>query len=765
MEKSFHIFTRRHAEAGFSATVLGHPQLCSFSSTLALAREDLSSTLERLLREDKLGLASSRLHWPGIRTKRVDMAIRALQHQRMIEVPMRFTVLHHPALSEMEDDDDGDHRSGILVRIPRLDVSSPLAEAADLVAFSEETIRHRLHMVKLERLLQVAFTGDEAVEELKVEYRPRVVKERKEKPTKAGRAQPRPETLAQACRCLNDEVEADTLERAYHLDGVVTPLTDAIVSTRSSILLVGPHGAGKSALVHELVHRAHGDPKAPLAGTLFYSTSGARIIAGMAFLGQWQARAVAMVEELRRLRAVLHVESLSELLATSPGSGLSLAQFFQQPVESGAITLILEATEEDAARAERTHPSLMQALRRVAVPTLDRATTRMALSDVAARLGRRRKARLDGAALEMALDLGDRFGDSALPMGLAVQLVRSTLSALPSSASDVTVAADKVLEAFCQRTGYPRALVDPAVPLDPDDVVRQLQSRVVGQPHAMALLADMVITLKTGLSDPTRPLGSFLLLGPTGVGKTESALALTQHLFHDEKRLARFDMSEYAAPGDGARLVGGPGGEGALTRRVREQPFGVVLLDEIEKADPSVFDLLLQVLGEGRLSDAAGGTVSFRNTVVVLTSNLGADRVGHTMGFQSGGSDAVATHYRSAVASFFRPELINRLDHVVPFQALAPTHVAEIARKLLDSALQREGLVRRGVQVTFDDGVPARLAVLGHDPRYGARPLKRALEQHVMAPLSALLAAHTSPAPRHLHVRVAGAALDVVVLS
>jgi ATP-dependent Clp protease ATP-binding subunit ClpC len=151
--------------------------------------------------------------------------------------------------------------------------------------------------------------------------------------------------------------------------------------------------------------------------------------------------------------------------------------------------------------------------------------------------------------------------------------------------------------------------------------------------------------------------------------------------------------------------------------------------------------------------------------VVVLTSNLGADRVGHTVGFRPGGADSEATHYRSAVASFFRPELINRLDHVVPFHALTLDNVAEIARKMLDQALTREGLVRRGVRVTFDQGVPSRLAALGHDPRYGARPLKRALEQHVMAPLSALLSAHTSPAPRQLHVRVAGDSLEVVVLS
>ena len=222
-----------------------------------------------------------------------------------------------------------------------------------------------------------------------------------------------------------------------------------------------------------------------------------------------------------------------------------------------------------------------------------------------------------------------------------------------------------------------------------------------------------------------------------------------------EKRLVRFDMSEYAAPGSALHLVnGGGGGEGALARRVREQPFGVVLLDEIEKADSGVYDLLLQILGEGRLTDGTGRTVRFHNTVVILTSNLGADSVGRSLGFGDGSTHGAEAHYMAAAAAWFRPELLNRFDQIVPFQPLSRETIERIARKALEAALSREGLVRRGVTVRYGEEVVRRLAELGFDPRYGARPLKRAIEQWVIAPLAQRIAAGSARRPAELRLGV-----------
>jgi len=231
-------------------------------------------------------------------------------------------------------------------------------------------------------------------------------------------------------------------------------------------------------------------------------------------------------------------------------------------------------------------------------------------------------------------------------------------------------------------------------------------------------------------------------------------------------------MAEFSAPGSAARLVSTYGGsEGVLARRVREQPFGIVLLDEVEKADPGVHDLLLQILGEGRLTDGTGQTVNFRHTVVILTSNLGADTVARRLGFSSGSPRDLAQHCRAAASAYFRPELLNRFDHVVPYLALSPDVVQAIARKLVQSALEREGLSRRGVTVRCSDDVVTRVAELGFDARYGARPLKRAVESWIVGPVARLLAASGGRAPasvdlvmRHGSIGIAPTSAQAVLM-
>jgi ATP-dependent Clp protease ATP-binding subunit ClpC len=510
---------------------------------------------------------------------------------------------------------------------------------------------------------------------------------------------------------------------------------------------------GKTALVHELVQRAEGAAAGnPLHGLEVYSTSGGRIMAGMRYLGQWQERVQRMVEALRVRRAVLHLDSLSELLSLGGGdTGLDVARHLLPALEGGEVALVLEATPEDVARAERTHGAFLQALRHFSVAPLASVAARSALQQASQRVARARKVRFSLDALDRAAELTERFGDGPPPGG-AVSLLRSA-STQPSATGEVDAAG--VTRAFCTRTGYPRELVDTSVRLDPEALLRRFRERIVGQDEATLLLRNLIVTLKTGLADPSRPLGAFLLLGPTGVGKTESALALAEYLFGDTARLARFDMAEYAAPGSAARLVGEGGGQqGGLARRVREQPFGVVLLDEVEKADAGVHDLLLQVLGEGRLTDGTGRTVSFRNTVVLLTSNLGADNAGRSVGFGGGSVRDLEQHYLGAATAFFRPELLNRLDQVVPYRALTPEVIRALARRTLEAALTREGLTRRGVKVSFGEDVVEHLARTGFDARYGARPLKRAVEQHVVTPLAQWLAAHASAPPAQVVLRV-----------
>jgi hypothetical protein len=338
-------------------------------------------------------------------------------------------------------------------------------------------------------------------------------------------------------------------------------------------------------------------------------------------------------------------------------------------------------------------------------------------------------------ALQRALDILARFGDSNALPGSGIRLIEQMAHLHPPSQQKRKLHPQDAIQAFSRASGFPEALIDPDQTLDMDGVRKFFSDRIIGQENPVRLLSNLITLIKASLNDPQKPLGSFLFMGPTGVGKTESVLALTEYLFRDRKRLLRLDMSEYSAPGAAMRLVGGVDGEGDLTRKLREQPFSVVLLDEIEKADPSVFDILLQVLGEGRLTDTTGSTVHFTHAIVIMTSNLGAEQK-NPVGFAGRTLKGLEAHYREAAERFFRPEFINRIDFLVPFHPLERDSLRRIAKMMLDQAIQREGFQRREIKIQYNDELLDHLVSIGYQPRYGARPMKRAIEQTVLVPLS-----------------------------
>ena len=264
-----------------------------------------------------------------------------------------------------------------------------------------------------------------------------------------------------------------------------------------------------------------------------------------------------------------------------------------------------------------------------------------------------------------------------------------------------------------------------------------LHRRVVGQDEAVRLVSDAIRRSRSGLSDPNRPYGSFLFLGPTGVGKTELCKALAAFLFDSEDHLIRIDMSEYGERHSVARLIGAPPGYvgyeegGQLTEQVRRKPYSVILFDEVEKAHPDVFNVFLQILDEGRLTDGQGRTVDFRNTVLVMTSNLGSQMI------QSmAGSDyqVIKLAVMGEVRTHFRPEFVNRIDEIVVFHGLAQEHIESIARIQLQ-VLERR-LAKMDYRLEVSEAALAEVAKAGFDPVYGARPLKRAIQAEIENPLA-----------------------------
>jgi ATP-dependent Clp protease ATP-binding subunit ClpB len=269
----------------------------------------------------------------------------------------------------------------------------------------------------------------------------------------------------------------------------------------------------------------------------------------------------------------------------------------------------------------------------------------------------------------------------------------------------------------------------------------ELHKRVIGQDEAVLAVAEAVIRSRSGLKDPKRPIGSFLFLGPTGVGKTELARALAEFLFDDERAMVRIDMSEYQEKHTVARLIGAPPGYvgyeegGQLTEAVRRRPYSVVLFDEIEKAHHDIFNALLQVLDDGRLTDGQGRTVDFRNTIIIMTSNIGSHRILDYRGAFEGDAyrrmkDAVLDELRQ----FFRPEFLNRLDEIIVFHALSQEHLKQIVE--IQLATLRARLAERHITLHLSDTARTRLVQSGYDPSYGARPLKRAIQREIETPLA-----------------------------
>jgi ATP-dependent Clp protease ATP-binding subunit ClpB len=281
--------------------------------------------------------------------------------------------------------------------------------------------------------------------------------------------------------------------------------------------------------------------------------------------------------------------------------------------------------------------------------------------------------------------------------------------------------------------------------LQMESVVKQ---RVVGQDEAVTVVANAIRRSRAGLSDPRRPIGSFLFLGPTGVGKTELTKALANFLFDTDDAMVRLDMSEFMEKHSVARLIGAPPGYvgyeegGYLTEAVRRRPYSVILLDEVEKAHPDVFNVLLQVLDDGRLTDGQGRTVDFRNSVIVMTSNLGSQLIQEMAGEEN--YDAMKNAVMDVVGSHFRPEFVNRIDDLVVFHPLGRQHI----RKIVDIQLSylHDRLADRDIRIHLSDAARDKLADAGFDPVYGARPLKRAIQQQVENPLAQeILQGHFKP--------------------
>ncbi|MEU3643953.1 ATP-dependent Clp protease ATP-binding subunit [Lentzea sp. NPDC034063] len=591
--------------------------------------------------------------------------------------------------------------------------------------------------------------------------------------------------------------------------------------TKNNPVLIGDPGVGKTAVVEGIAARiANGDVPATLSGRRLISLDMAGMVAGAKYRGEFEERLQGVIDEVSATdrTVVLFIDELHVVVGagSAEGAPMDAATMLKPVLTTGRVQVIGATTAEDYQRYIARDAALERRFQpiQVAEPSVDEAIAILRglrnryemhhgvrISDEAIVSAVELSARYvtDRFLPDKAVDLVDRAGarvrlreKSPMPAdpvrleqrvrqlerekvtaqdgeSLADELDRAVaeLEAARAALADAPeVVANDVAEVVSRSTGIPVAQLTEAERHRLLHLEDHLHQRIAGQDEAVEAVADAVRQGRAGLKHPNRPVGSFLFLGPTGVGKTELARALAEALFGSEDRLIRFDMSEFSQAHAVTRLIGVPPGyaghedAGQLTGAVRRAPYSVLLLDEIEKAHPDVFNTLLQVLDAGRLTDAGGRTADFTNTVIIMTSNIGADQL-----LAAATSGVLAEQLReplmAAVRRSFRPEFLNRLDEIILFRGLNAAQLRQITALLLDRTRQR--LREQNITLDVDEQAVDWLAARGYVPEYGARPLRRTIGRELDRRLSRALLAGELRGGQHVVVTVTDSDLTLTI--
>lgn len=582
------------------------------------------------------------------------------------------------------------------------------------------------------------------------------------KPVTEIAAPPEIKTLTFVATPLGSDDMRRSFSRAFGRESLVSELVQLLQRERANVLLVGESGVGKTSLLVDavrIVERGLPVSDNPVVSPWpklhrFWTSSASRLIAGMKYLGQWEERCEQVIQELARIDGVIAFEDLQELVHTGGAAATnSVASFFLPFLERGEMRIVAETTPAGLDACRRLLPSFVDAFRILRVPDFTQPEALSALHAYCSNIERNSPARIKSEARDLIYRLFRRFLPYEAFPGKSINFT-TRLYERAKADRVFEITSDTVIGAFVKATGLPELFLRDEVSLEERDLQAFFEHEVIGQPEACRAATNAVLTVKAGLNDPARPISVLLFTGPTGVGKTELSRSLARFLFgaaEDSERFVRLDMSEYSLPGSAERLISGPSGAPSeFINQMRRQPFAVVLFDEIEKADEGVFDLLLSVFDEGRLTDRFGRTTHFQSAVIIMTSNLGAI-ASETPGF--GTTDAIASStYHRAAQIFFRPEFYNRIDSVVSFSGLTRESVRLIAIKELNGLNQREGMLKRSIRLAWTERVIDQVAQLGFDSRFGARPLQRVIEKEIVTPLALYL--NDAPELRNVEVTV-----------
>lgn len=504
--------------------------------------------------------------------------------------------------------------------------------------------------------------------------------------------------------------------------------------TGRNVILVGPAGSGKTATLRYLAKQVvTGDAPEALATKRIVLLDLTKLLSGIKTQGDLAERIKVIFEEVGYAQnIIITIEEIHELGMGEAGGSLNLYSLMQPYLESDTFQFIGTTESENYSRILEKNSSFARIFRKIEIPAATENDTLQILEDRAIEAERKQKVKATFIALKTAVALSRKLiHDRCLPDS-AISVLKEALT----QSVNKWVTKEIVRRVISSRVKVPLVEVGNADKNKLLNLEEEIHSRLIDQEQAVKAVADTLRRSVTGLREENRPIGSFLFVGPTGVGKTELAKTLSEVYFKTAGAYLRFDMSEYQTAESVNRLIGGPQQEGQLTEAVRQRPYALLLLDEFEKADPKILTLFLQVFEDGRLTDSSGRTVDFTNTIIIATSNAGSLTI--AQGLQTGQTlEAIDKQVNDELLKVFKPELVNRFDEVVLFKPLSAQDLQKIVSIKL--AILQKQMQEKGYLVEFDPTLVAEFAKRGFDPVMGARPMRRLLQDTLEAKLSKLI--------------------------